>query len=168
VAAWPPAEVAAAVAALDRPELPAVRWTREEGWHVTLRFLGGVAPGGVAGVAGALEAVRSLGPVVAEAGPATRRLGRSMLVLPVSGLGSVAAAVDDALAIVGVAPEERPFRGHLTVARARGRASLPAGLSGAPLVARWVVDEVALVESTLHGARGSRYTVLERVPLTGS
>jgi len=26
---------------------------------------------------------------------------------------------------------------------------------------------VTLVESSLHGARGSRYTVLERVPLAG-
>jgi 2'-5' RNA ligase len=89
-------------------------------------------------------------------------------VLPVAGLEGVAAAVDEALAGVGVAPEDRPFRGHLTVARARGRASLPRELAGAPLAARWVVDEVALVESTLQGARGSRYTVLERVRLGGA
>jgi 2'-5' RNA ligase len=159
--------VLAAVGALERPELPVVRWTREEAWHVTLRFLGAVAPDAVAGVATALEEVGSLAPVVAELGPATRRLGRSVLVLPVAGLEGVAAAVDEALAGVGVAPEDRPFRGHLTVARARGRASVPRELAGAPLAARWVVDEVALVESTLQGARGSRYTVLERVPLEG-
>ena len=142
-----------------------VRWTRPEAWHVTLRFLGGVAAEDVARVAGALGALRSLAPVVAELGPATRRLGRSVLVVPVAGLGEVAAAVDEALAGVGVPPEERPFRGHLTVARARGRASLPRELAGAPLAGRWVVDEVTLVESTLQGSRGSRYTVLERVPL---
>ena len=38
---------------------------------------------------------------------------------------------------------------------------------GAPLAGSWLVDDVTLVESTLHGARGSRYTVLERVPLAG-
>jgi 2'-5' RNA ligase len=159
--------VVAAVTALERPDLPAVRWTREEAWHVTLRFLGGVGPHDVPGVAAALGVLRALAPVVAELGPATRRLGRSVLVLPVAGLGDVAAGVDESLAIAGVAPEDRPFRGHLTLARARGRASLPRGLSGAPLAARWVVDEVTLVESSLHGARGSRYTVLERVPLAG-
>jgi RNA 2',3'-cyclic 3'-phosphodiesterase len=159
--------VAEAVAALERPDLPAVRWTLPEAWHVTLRFLGGVAPEDVPGVVAALGSLRALLPVVAELGPATRRLGRSVLVLPVTGLGAVAAGVDEALASAGVVPEERPFRGHLTVARARGRASLPRGLSGAPLGGSWVVDEVTLVESTLHGARGSRYQVLERVPLAG-
>jgi RNA 2',3'-cyclic 3'-phosphodiesterase len=155
------------VAALERPDLPAVRWTLPEAWHVTLRFLGRVAFDDVPGVAAALRALRAMAPVVAEVGPATRRLGRSVLVLPVSGLGGVAAGVDGALASAGVAPEDRPFRGHLTVARARGRASLPGGLSGTALAGRWVVDEVTLVESTLHGARGSRYEVLERVPLAG-
>jgi len=155
------------VAGLERPELPAVRWTAPEVWHVTLRFLGGVAADAVAPVATALGALRSYPPAVAELGPATRRLGRSVLVLPVAGLDGVAAAVDEALAGVGIAREERPFTGHLTVARARGRAALPGGLSGAPLTASWPVDDVTLVESTLHGARGSRYTVLERVALLG-
>jgi 2'-5' RNA ligase len=145
-----------------------VRWTLPEAWHVTLRFLGGVAQDDVPSVAGALAGVRAVAPVVAELGPATRRLGRSVLVAPVAGLEGVAAAVDEALAAVGIPPEERPFRGHLTVARARGRAPLPGGLSGAPLAARWAVGEVTLVESTLRGARGSRYSVLERVPLEGT
>jgi 2'-5' RNA ligase len=157
----------AAVSGLDRPDLPAVRWTSPAAWHVTLRFLGGVAPDAVAPVAGALRELRALSPVVAELGPATRRLGRSVLVLPVAGLDAVARAVDGALAGAGFAPEERPFTGHLTVARARGRASLPRGLSGAPLAASWSVGEVTLVESRLHGARGSEYLVLERVRLAG-
>jgi len=160
--------VVEALAGLVRPELPAVRWSRPEAWHVTLRFLGGVTPDAVAPVAAALEGLRSLSPVVAELGPVTRRLGRSVLVLPVAGLDGVAAAVDRALAGVGIGREERPFTGHLTLARSRGRASLPGGLSGTPLAASWPVDEVTLVESTLQGARGSRYSVLERVPLVGA
>ena len=156
-----------ALGALDRPELPAVRWTASEAWHVTLRFLGGVAPDDVATVASALSALRSLVPVGAELGPATRRLGRSVLVVPVAGLDGVAAVVDESLAGAGVAPADRPFRGHLTVARARGRAPLPREVAGAPLAGRWVVDEVTLVESHLQGARGSRYEVLERFRLEG-
>jgi 2'-5' RNA ligase len=159
--------VVEALAALDRPEQPALRWTSPEVWHVTLRFLGGVAPDGVAGVVAALQEVRAHAPVVAELGPATRRLGRSVLVVPVAGLDGVAAAVERALAGAGIAPEERTFTGHLTVARARGRAALPRGLTGTPLAASWPVGEVTLVESALHGARGSRYSVLERVPLAG-
>jgi 2'-5' RNA ligase len=168
VAAWPPPDVVDALAGLDRPDLPAVRWTSPEEWHVTLRFLGGVAPDDVPGVAGALGALRSLAPVVVDLGPATRRLGRSVLVVPVAGLDGVAAAVDEGLVGAGVAPDERPFRGHLTVARARGRAPLPRGVAGALLAGRWVVDEVTLVESHLRGARGSRYEVLERFRLGGA
>jgi len=161
--------VVEALHALDRPDLASVRWTSPEAWHVTLRFLGGVAPDHVASVAHALGALRTVPAVEAELGPVTRRLGRSVLMAPVAGLEGVAAAVDEALAGVGVGePGPQPFRGHLTVARARGRAPLPRGLAGAALAARWVVDEVALVESTLHGARGSRYSVLERLPLAGA
>jgi 2'-5' RNA ligase len=135
---------------------------------VTLRFLGAVAPDRVAPVAEALVALRSLPAVVADLGPATRRLGRSVLVVPVVGLDEVAARVERAVVGAGVAPEERPFRGHLTVARARGRGSVPPDLAGAALAARWAVGEVTLVESTLRGAKGSRYEVLERVPLAGT
>jgi 2'-5' RNA ligase len=159
--------VVAALTALDRPEDPGVRWTRPEAWHVTLRFLGGVAPDDVSPVAAALGALRWQPAVVAEVGPAARRLGRSVLVLPVAGLDGVAAAVEQALATAGVAPDPRPFRGHLTLARARGRAPLPRDLAGPSLVARWPVDEVTLVESTLQGSKGSRYEVLERVALAG-
>ena len=153
--------------ALDRPEDPVVRWTRQEAWHITLRFLGGVPPAAVPAVAAALGSLRDVPPVPAALGPATRRLGRSVLVLPVAGLEGLAAAVDGALEIAGMPSEPRPFRGHLTVARARGRASLPRDLAGVPLAAGWVVDEVTLVESTLQGARGSRYEIVERVPLVG-
>ncbi len=117
VAAWPPAEVVEALAALHRPEEPAVRWTRPEAWHVTLRFLGGVAAAAVPSLVDALRALRSVPAVTAELGPVTRRLGRSVLVVPVAGLDGVAAAVDGALAGAGVPPPERPFTGHLTVAR---------------------------------------------------
>jgi 2'-5' RNA ligase len=159
--------VVGALATLDRPEDPVVRWTRQEAWHVTLHFLGGVLPDAVPAAAAALGSLRELPPVGAELGPATRHLGRSVLVLPVAGLEGLAGAVDGALEVAGTPTEPRPFRGHLTVARARGRARLPRDLAGAPLAARWVVDEVTLVESTLQGARGSRYEVLERVPLVG-
>ncbi len=42
VAVWPPPEVVAVLASLDRPVVDGVRWTTQEQWHVTIRFLGSV------------------------------------------------------------------------------------------------------------------------------
>jgi 2'-5' RNA ligase len=91
------------------------------------------------------------------------RLGATVLCLPVGGLDALAGAVVAATADLGQPPEDRPFRGHLTVARARR-----GGLRGLPrlaLAARWPVTELTLVASTL-GREGARYEVLERFELT--
>jgi 2'-5' RNA ligase len=40
VAVWPPAGVVETLQALERPDIPRLRWTTPEQWHVTLRFLG--------------------------------------------------------------------------------------------------------------------------------
>jgi len=53
-------------------------------------------------------------------------------------------------------PPRRPYRGHLTLARA-GNGALPR--LDAPVAAEWPVDRVTLVESQLHPA-GARYTTL--------
>ena len=168
VAVWLPAEAVATVAALDRPPSPALRWTQPGQWHVTLSFLGAVADEAVAEVASGLtrleaEATRAV------LGPATRRLGRSVLMVPVAGLDALAVAV---AAVVPPGPEAgRPFVGHLTLARAKRAATVPAALSGTPMSATWAVTEVALVRShlasTSQGA-GARYETLATVPLTGA
>ena len=162
MAVWPPAEVVGAVAALDRPARPGLRWTTPEQWHVTLVFLGNVAGPAVAGVASGLSALRA--PVAtAVLGPATHRLGRAVLVAPVTGLDALAAAVG---AVVPPGPDAgRPFAGHLTLARASGRRGVvPAALAGTPLSARWEVSEVALVRSHPRSS-GARYETLAVVGL---
>lgn len=160
VAAWPPAEVVAALADLPRPDEPGVRWTRPASWHVTLRFFGRADPDE------ATEAVRRVvhPPAVAEMGPAVHRLGRNVLCVPVAGLDSLAAVVVAATADVGEPPDPRPFAGHLTLARLRHRGAC--GLAGHPVAARWTVDAIALVRSTLDPG-GARYEVVEKVPLVG-
>lgn len=170
VAVWPPADLVGRLAALPRPDVPGLRWTTPEQWHVTLRFLGRVEEGQVESVVEALAGVAAaqaaqVVPVRAAAGPATGRFGHRVLHLPVDGLGGLARAVAAATAGVGEPPEDRAFSGHLTLARAKGRVNLRP-LMGMPVAAAWPVDEVALVESRLSAA-GARYDVVARFPLVG-
>nr|MDQ3757176.1 RNA 2',3'-cyclic phosphodiesterase [Actinomycetota bacterium] len=138
-----------------------LRWTTEQQWHVTLRFLG---EADVEAAAHALASVRYPRRPVAVLGPDVGRLGRSVLHVPVAGLDDLAAAVVAATAGVGSPPPDRPFRGHLTLGRSRkGRAS-PALPAGGPVTGRWEVDEVTLVASRLH-PEGAQYSVVRRLAL---
>ncbi len=166
VAVWPPAHVVDVLAGIPRPDVSGVRWTTPGQWHVTLRFLGHVADGGLAEVTGTFGRidVGSAGPVTADLGPATTCLGRGILQVPVEGLDELARATVEGTAGVGQPPDDRPFRGHLTLARARGRRGDLRRLRGTPLAARWKVAELTLVASTPH-REGSRYEVVASLPL---
>lgn len=161
IAAWPPAEVVRALAAVDRPATPGMRWTTADQWHVTLRFLGEID--GPDPVVDALTAV-PLPAVRAELGPDVVRIGPDAAAFPVSGLDVLAAAVADATAAFG-SPSRRRFRGHLTIARSRrGRLDATRGLT---LAAAWDVAVVDVVRSELH-PDGARYRAVASVALVGS
>jgi 2'-5' RNA ligase len=167
VGLWPDGAAAGAIEQLERAPEPAVRWTSAPEWHVTLRFLGEVAEGAVSSVADAVAtAAAGCVPRTIELGPATTRLGRGQLVLPAAGADDLAAAVVAATARLGQPPEDRPFTGHLTVARGRGRRPVPPALEGTSLITSWWADEVALVRSHLEQG-GPRYETIARAPLGG-
>ena len=153
VAVWPPEPVVGALSALARPPVPGVRWTTPAQWHVTLRFYGEVPDDAVP--SSSLDRVAWPLPVEARLGPATACFGRSVLLVPVAGLEVLAEAVADA-------GEDRPFSGHITLARSRSGGDLRR-LAGVPVAGEWTVDEVTLVRSrTLPD--GARYDVLARYP----
>ncbi|CAN5288780.1 RNA 2',3'-cyclic phosphodiesterase [soil metagenome] len=161
-----PGEVRAAVDGALAPlrrRCPGLRWSDPAGWHLTVAFLG------------ALPAVRVDAARVALAGAAgacppftTRldgRLGSFAGVLwagvvPDAGLEALAAEVRARLEDAGLPSGQRPFRGHLTLARARGRGRVPRAAT-----ARRVVPEleVPVDRLTLMCARpapdGAPYTV---------
>jgi 2'-5' RNA ligase len=61
--------------------------------------------------------------------------------------------------------DDRPFRGHLTLARARERRGVDlSSVVGVPLAASFPVDEVTLVVSRL-GRGPARYEVVDRLAL---
>ncbi|MGA3221482.1 MAG: 2'-5' RNA ligase family protein [Acidimicrobiales bacterium] len=167
VAAWPSAEVVAALACLPRPENKRLRWSIEDQWHVTLRFFGELSPVQVDEAGAALtEVAQGLpGDLTARGGPATRFLGPGLLIWPVDGLGPAAAPVGRATAHIGQPVPDRPFIGHVTIARGARGADLrqvPHLLSS--LSASWPVSSLALVHSQL-GAGGARYRDIYTFPL---
>lgn len=158
VGVWPPGPVRDALDAPSR-QAAGLRWVAPGSWHVTLAFAGDVAAPAVESWAAALHAAaaRLAGRPDAVLGPATATLGPAILCVPVGGLEAAATAVRAEAAARGLPYDEKPFVGHLTLARARGRCGrVPAHLVGQPLSARWPVAELLLVSS--EGAPGdSRY-----------
>jgi RNA 2',3'-cyclic 3'-phosphodiesterase len=167
VAVLPPAPVIEPLQALPRPDNGSVRWTTPSQWHVTVRFLGEVGhPSEV--VEAVTGAVGSVGSTAVEAwlGPVTAWFpGHHVLQVPVAGLDDIAARVRAATGRWG-APDERPYSGHLTLARTRGREAPPRGLDGAPISVGFTVDAVTVMESALDPG-GARYRVVAAVPFGG-
>ncbi len=117
VAVTPPEWVLDVLGGLERPHISGVRWTDRTQWHITLRFLGSVElDEAVTAFDGIVAA-----PAEAVLGPAVERFTPTVLAVPVAGLEEMAAAVVAATGHVGKPEAPRPFRGHLTLARARGR-----------------------------------------------
>lgn len=157
-----------------------VRWTRPEGIHLTFTFLGEVPAEGVDGIRAALRSsgCRDRAPVALAArgvGVFPDR-GRPRVVWAgvigdLESAHGVKRAIDEALAPLGRAPEERPFRPHLTLGRIAGAQS--GDWRG--ILERHAQDDFGafemracvLFESHL-GSGGARYRAIESVALGGS
>ena len=135
-----------------------MRWTVPEQWHVTMRFFG------EADIDDALEACGRIDAVACDVtlGPRVERLGRGVVMAPVHGLDAIALAVIDATSGAGRRPDDRPFRGHVTLARTKGAARC--ALVDQPVSATWRATEITLVRSDLH-PHGARYTTVETFAL---
>jgi 2'-5' RNA ligase len=159
----------------DRPGGESVRWVKAENLHVTLRFLGAIAPTRIARLVRcvALE-TQQIAPLrlrlsAARIFPSARRPRVVALgIEPEAPLASLAAALERAVVAAGCEPEARPFRPHLTLGRIPPRAGFPSvTASDTPPTDAFDVNEVLLFRSELHPA-GARYTPLERVPLSSA
>lgn len=162
VATWPPPEVLSSLHVLPRADIPSVRWSTEDQWHVTLRFLGDVDR--VDDLVDALSSI-SMPAVDVTVGPSTTRLGAGILMLPVRGLDALAHDVHEVTEPFVPIPEHRPFKGHLTVARARSRSEVPRLLEGTPFSASWTATSFVLVRSQTKPT-GAVYSGIETFSLT--
>jgi len=158
VAVWPPEDVLAGLADVERPRDQGVKWVPPENLHLTLRFLGDADED---------EVAERLADTVLPAtdvslGPAFDVWWERSLVLPADGLDELATAVHRATRGLGTERVRRRFAGHLTVARLARRAR-PRRAAGLRFEADFRVDEVALVASTLRDS-GAEYETLATWP----
>jgi 2'-5' RNA ligase len=150
-----------------------VRWVRLDGLHLTLRFLGPTNEERATSIEAAVAAAGRETPafsVSLEGAGAFPPRGRPRAIwIGVTDggdqLAELAARLDDELAERGWPRSDRPFRAHLTLARADGVAAGPAtvaalveAVAGSEITAS--IDRVALFE-TVTGGGPARY--LERV-----
>ena len=173
-----PAEVRARVAehiARLRRAAPEVRasWERAEKLHITLKFLGEIAPERAEALSGAASrATRHARPfnlVLAGAGTFPPRGHARVLWLGIDdsagALAGLQGRLEEECGAAGFAREERPFRPHLTLARlrapqgSRSLAQLHQETDFEPV--EFGVAELVVVRSDL-GPGGSRYTEISR------
>jgi 2'-5' RNA ligase len=159
-----------------------VRWVRPEGIHLTLRFLGSVAPEAVASVAADMQNVagdhRGLRMQPSGLGCFGRPQHLKAIWVGLGGqeedLSRLVRDLNDALGASGFPAVEHPFRAHLTLGRVRERSSpaIRSALHGE--VTRYLLPPaeaadftaVQLIRSHL-GPGGARYEVLQELDLVG-
>lgn len=163
-----------AAAAPAREAAPDLTWTRPEGWHLTLAFLGDVAEDHVAEVERTVERVVADGrPLGCELAGADRFDGRALFLAvdddPSGAIAALGEAIQGAVEDAGLPVRRKPVRPHLTLARASRRGATVTDdvtAAVAPVAAGWDADEVALVRSHLGGGP-ARYEALSAWTLGG-
>ena len=148
-------------------ELPAARWVLADQLHLTLRFIGEVGPQTCAAIKGALSGLCFQSFPLALHGTGHFPPGRHPRVLwigvePSDPLARLHQDLELALMEVGLAPDERPFSPHLTLARLKETAPPAVGSfetrHGGVAYPPFEVREVVLFSSVLtnQGAVHSR------------
>jgi len=164
-----------------RPALQGIRWTRAEGMHLTVKFLGDLLPDDVTRVSEVVE--RNTGGVAPmkltlDAPGVFPGLNRPrVLWIGVGGetgrLEALQAAIEgDLERECGFPGEKRSFTAHLTLGRARSRGGIISGTENLPGMVgdlsanRFDARELILFRSELRPT-GPVYTKLARFPFGG-
>jgi 2'-5' RNA ligase len=173
-------DLRSAAAALQEPlrrTAANVKWVEPQNLHVTLKFLGETQEALLEGIVRAMQAaaagvepfrlrLRGVGAFPNPRRPRVVWLGVVDGVEPLTGL---AQRLEDGLAPLGVEPEGRPFRAHVTLGRVRNAA--PGGRLAAEIEAMSATDvgemmctEIVLMRSQLSRS-GPTYTPVETARL---
>ena len=158
-----------------RSELPRARWTRPQGWHLTLKFLGGAERAVLAELGSELAPrIRGFGaiPVKLEKTgffPSSMRPRVAWIGGTAEGVEKVVSAVEEAADLAGFPRERRTWSVHLTQVRLKAqwpKAAIERFLEWGDELDfdTFSCREVVLFSSDLQPG-GAVYTALERFPL---
>ena len=151
-----------------------MRWSRPEGIHLTLKFLGEISDTRVKQVSDTLAALPPFKSFPVEVrgfgffpGPARPRVFWAGVEAPPD-LAELAGRVEDRMEKLGFPPEARNFNPHLTLARFKDPRPVPALLAlveqqGNPSFGKFEASEYFLFESKL-SPHGSEYRKVARFP----
>jgi len=158
-----------------RGELPQARWTRPQGWHLTLKFLGEVERSLIAGLDAELaRRIRGIGSVpvkLEKTGffPSSTRPRVAWVGGTADGVEILVSAVEEVAEITGFPRDRRRWSVHLTQARLK----VPWSKAAVDRFLEWgdnldletfICREVVLFSSDLQPG-GAVYTALERYSL---
>lgn len=159
-----------------RERLEGWRWVDPRGIHLTVRFLGEIAPealthhltawrGAAGSCAGVRLSVGGLGVFPPRGAPRVLWIGVEEIE-PHGAVDALGRIFERTARDLSLAAETRPFRPHLTLARA-GRHGRPAPPSGEAVGVLGEIDarEIVLFRSEL-SPRGARYTPIETFPFS--
>ena len=150
------------------------RWTRPEGIHLTLKFLGEISDAQTKQVVEALAQIGQIEPFPVEVKgfgffPQARRprVFWAGVEAPAA-LAELAARVEGAMEKIGFAREDRPFPPHLTLARfqvPRPQTALESAVTAreAQSLGKFEASEFSLFESKL-SPQGAQYRKVMRFP----
>ncbi len=155
--------------------LQGARWTRDRQFHLTLRFLGELAPDRARNVEEILNAVRA-DPFELELGgvghfpPRGRPRAVWAGIRPCEGLTELHGRVASVLRRAGISPEGRKFAAHVTLGRLTGTTATQVGLYESRHLhfcrEPFPVTGFALISSFL-SREGALHRVEARYPLFG-
>jgi RNA 2',3'-cyclic 3'-phosphodiesterase len=154
-----------------------IHWSPPANLHVTTKFIGEWPEARLDELKEALARIGPRPPIAANIAklgffPNARSPRVFWCGVEAAGLDALAAATEQAVASLGIAPENRTFSPHLTLARIKERLDLtPLDEAVARLrslnFGRFTLDRFYLYQSKLHRA-GSVYTKLAEFPFSRS
>ena len=180
VGIFPPPDIQSAVAILLSPltqNAPAIRWERQEKFHVTMKFLGDVLPEQLHQLQTLLDqecqSIRRFEIVLTTVGCFPTVNAPKIVWMGSSGdenarLGDCFKAVERACISAGFKKNERPFHPHMTLGRVKGNISENLikkieNTTFEPL--QFLCTELLIMKSDLSPS-GSAYSQLSSIPLT--